>query len=96
VLWRNFKYGDPEIANINRFNLTAFVVHLIFFLVVFGAFYIDLARFVGIVGLSIAMNRGVASPALAPVPVTETEPEPEPEAPLGGRLQPAFRGGLRA
>jgi hypothetical protein len=96
VLWRNFKYGDPEIANINRFNLTAFVVHLIFFLVVFGAFYIDLARFVGIVGLSIAMNRGVASPALAPVPVVETAPEPEPEVPLGGRLQPAFRGGLRA
>lgn len=93
VLWRNYKYGDPDIININRFNFVAFVVQLIFFLTIFGAFYIDLARFVGIVGLSIAMNRGVASPAAAPVLAVEPEAEPEGEVALGGRLQPAFRGG---
>lgn len=95
VLWRNLKYGDPEILNINRFNLVAFSVYFIFFLVIFGAFYLDLARFIGIVALSIAMNRGVASPATAAAAVTEPEPEAEPEAPIGGRLQPAFRGGFR-
>lgn len=95
VLWRNMKYGDPDIANINRFNFAAFVVYLIFFLVIFGAFYIDLARFVGIVALSIALNHGVASPATAPVIASEPEPEPETDVALGGRLQPAFRGGLR-
>ena len=93
VLWRNYKYGDPEIININRFLLVAFSVQLIFFVAVFGAFYLDLAKFVGLVGLSIAMNHGVAGSAPAPVPVIEPQPEPEPENTFGGRLQPAFRGG---
>lgn len=93
VLWRNYKFGDPEIININRFNLVAFIAQLIFFVAVFGAFYIDLAKFVGIVGLSIAINRGVARPVTAPVVAAEAEPEPVEELSLGGRLQPAFRGG---
>jgi hypothetical protein len=93
VLWRNYKYGDPEIININRFNLVAFVGHLIFFIAVFGAFYLDIAKFVGIVGLSVAINRGVAGRVSAPVTVVESEPETIEEMPVGGRLQPAFRPG---
>jgi hypothetical protein len=98
VLWRNYKFGDPDIANINTFNLVAFSAQLVFFLGVFGAFYMDIARFAGIVALSISLNRGVASPATAPALAAEpeSEPEPEPEVAIGGRLQPAFRGGLRA
>ena len=90
LLWRNYKYGDPEIVNINRFLFVAFVVQTVFFLTVFGAFYVDLAKFVGIVALSIAINHGVAGPATAPVVV----PEPvdnEPEPTFGGRLEPAFQ-----
>src|SRR5688572_3702110 len=90
LLWRNYKYGDPEIVNINRFLFVAFIVQMIFFLAVFGAFYVDLAKFVGIVALSIAMNHGVAGPVSAPVVV----PEPvdnEPEPTFGGRLAPAFQ-----
>lgn len=93
VLWRNYKFGDPDITNINRFILVAFTVQLIFFLGVFGAFYLDLAKFVGMVGLSIAINHGVAGPAAAPVVVNEPQAELEPEVAFGGRLQPAFRGG---
>ncbi|HEX7862165.1 MAG TPA: O-antigen ligase family protein [Verrucomicrobiae bacterium] len=96
VLWRNYKFGDPEIENINRFNLTAFIVQLIFFIFVFGAFYLDLAKFVGIVALSISLNRGMAGPVTAPAKaLADTESEPE-EALVGGRLEPAFRGGARA
>jgi hypothetical protein len=92
LLWRNYKYGDPEIVNINRFLLVAFIVQTVFFFGVFGAFYVDLAKFVGIVGLSIAMNHGVAGPVTAPAFVPEPI-DPEPEPTFGGRLEPAFRGG---
>ena len=92
VVWRNYKFGEPEIVNINRFLFVAFVVQTVFFLLVFGAFYVDLAKFVGIVGLSIAINHGVAGPARVPAFVPEPI-DPEPEPPFGGRLEPAFRGG---
>jgi hypothetical protein len=92
LLWKNYKYGDPEIVNINRFLFVAFVVQTIFFLAVFGSLYVDLAKFVGIVALSISINGGVAGRATAPVPVLEPI-DPEPEPTFGGRLEPAFRGG---
>jgi hypothetical protein len=52
----------------------------------------DLATFTGIVGLSVSLNRGMASrkPALAPVAV---EPEAEPVRAL--TWQPAFSRGLQ-
>jgi hypothetical protein len=93
VLWRNYKFGDPEALNINRFLFIAFNVHLVFFLVVFGCFYMDMTRFVGLVALSIAVNHGVASPVRVPVLASEPEPEPEPALGFGGRLEPAFRAG---
>lgn len=101
VLWRNYRYGDPDMENINTFMLVCFVANLVFFLFVFGAFYLDLVKFVGIVGMSICLNNGVANPATAPALArarkTEPEPEPEPEVVLPGGLQPAFRrGGLQA
>lgn len=94
VLWRNYKYGDPEMVIINRFNLVTFIAHLIFFLAVFGAFYNDIARFVGFVALSITLNRGVASPAPAVATVAEeVEPQSLENVPGNGRLQPAFSVG---
>lgn len=101
VLWNNYQYGDPAIANINTFLLVSFVGYLIYFLFIFGAFYLDLVKFVGMVGLSICLNHGVASKAGAPALMLklkpESEPEPEPELDLPGGLQPAFRrGGLQA
>jgi hypothetical protein len=91
VLWRNFKYGDPEIQNINTFLLVYFLAQLVYYLFVFGAFYMDLAKFAGVVALSVAMNHGVASRAGAPALITpfrKPDETPEPEV-AGGGLQPA-------
>ena len=93
ALWRNYKFGDPDVVNINRFLFIAFAMHLFFFVTIFGAFYVDLARLIGFVGLSIAVNHGVAGPVAVPARRTEFESEPEPQVGFGGRLQPAFRSG---
>jgi hypothetical protein len=92
VLRRNLQYGDESIKNINRFLLTYFITKVLFFLFIFGAFYLDLGGFVGIVGLSVCMNRGVAKPAYAPAAaLVPVEPQ------TNGHLtwQPAFRRRLQ-
>ncbi|MCI0746995.1 MAG: O-antigen ligase family protein [Verrucomicrobia subdivision 3 bacterium] len=72
VLYRNWKFGAPEVKNINSFLFAIYITKVIFYFVVFGAFYQDLAFFLGIVGFSIALNGGMhqpakeARPALAP------------------------------
>ncbi len=90
VLWRNYRYGDEAILNVNRFLVAVFVAKLIYFVFIFGAFYLDLSTFTGVVALSISLNRGlVPARARVPVPVrVPTEPElPKPEVPA---WQPAF------
>lgn len=74
ALWKNYRYGDPAIQNINTFLLSLFIARVFFYCFIFGAFYIDIAVFAGIIGLSVAMNNGVAeakstAPATAPAPV---------------------------
>jgi hypothetical protein len=68
VLWRNYKYGDPDLRRINTFLLGYFIAKVIMFFFVFGGFYADLMQFTGIVGLAISMNGGVAKPAPEPRP----------------------------
>jgi hypothetical protein len=58
-LYFNLKYGDPALKNINTLLLALFVAWFVFFCTVFGGFYADLAHFVGIIGLSIALNGGI-------------------------------------
>lgn len=65
ALWRNYKHGDIEIKNINTLLLSCFIAKTILFLFIFGGFYSDLAVFLGIVGFSISVNGGIASPAPA-------------------------------
>jgi hypothetical protein len=69
VLYRNHRYGDPALRQINACLLAFFVARAIFFVFIFGAFYSDLFYFTGLVGLSVALNRGearaTARPALA-------------------------------
>jgi hypothetical protein len=71
VLYQNYKFGDPENLRINRFLFAYFVVKVIFFFVVYGSLYSDMAVFAGLAGLSVAINGGmrkaVAAPAEAPV-----------------------------
>ncbi len=60
VLWRNYKYGDPDAQRINVVLLSFFLTKMLIFIFVFGGFYGDLMVFTGTVGLSISLNGGVA------------------------------------
>lgn len=76
VLWRNYKYGDPEIRHANILLLSWFISKTIVYFVVFGSFYSDLEIFVGIVGFSIALNGGMAKPVPATVQETVQQVRP--------------------
>lgn len=67
ILYRNYKYGDPELLPFNRFFLAQFIVKIIIYFTIFGSFYGDMFFFIGIVGFSVALNHGVASPVTTPV-----------------------------
>jgi hypothetical protein len=92
LLWRNYKYGEESLKNVNTFMFAIFLTKLTFFVFIFGAFYMDLATFCGIVGLSVSVNRGMASPNRAPVPIAD-----EPEREIVPRLtwQPGFARGMQ-
>ncbi len=71
VLHANYLYGPPEFKRINTFLVAYFTARLLFYTVFYGQFDIDLMIFTGVVGLSISLNGGVASPVVAqslPVP----------------------------
>lgn len=87
VLWRNYRYSEPEILNINRFFFAFFLARFVYYLVIFGALHVDLPTFIGIVGLSIALNGGIRSrsdlnvqqaPAAKPFPKGKLRALPEP------------------
>lgn len=92
VLNRNFKYGDPALKTINALLLAAFLIRALFFFVLFGAVENDMLQFAGWLGLSVALNGGVCSPA------TQHNVEAEMEAPehqvipfRRPKFQPAFQ-----
>ncbi|HOF71160.1 MAG TPA: hypothetical protein PLV05_10005 [Verrucomicrobiota bacterium] len=68
VLYLNYQFGDPAYRTANNFLFAYFLVKAVFFFVIFGAFISDMLMFVGMLGLSISLNGGVAKPALAPQP----------------------------
>jgi len=61
-LYFNYQYGDPPLRTINTFLFAYFAAKVIMYLLVFGNFYSDLAEFVGILGLSVALNDGIRKP----------------------------------
>jgi hypothetical protein len=62
VLYRNFRYGDPALHNINAFLLAFFLMQSIDFLTIFGAFNGQLYLFTGLLGLSVSLNGGAVQP----------------------------------
>ena len=68
VLRRNYRYGDPSLKMVNTYLLAAFIAQTILFFFVFGALQSDLMTYAGLVGLSVALNGGVAKPSPAPEP----------------------------
>jgi len=62
VLARNYRYGGHSLMRINTFLLSLFIGRLVFYAFFYGQFDQDLFVFTGIIGLSIALNGGVAKP----------------------------------
>ncbi|MDE3100328.1 MAG: hypothetical protein KGJ88_12730 [Verrucomicrobiota bacterium] len=65
ALYANYCHGDPELLRINTFLLSLFVTQVLWYLFVYGEFYLDLMSMVGVVGLNLALNNGVKKPAPA-------------------------------
>jgi len=88
VLYKNYRYGDADLRTVNSYLLATFIVKIIVFFFIFGGFYGDIQAFVGVLGMSVALNRGVAKP--------ELEPEPERIEPrrLSGMLPTPRRVGV--
>jgi hypothetical protein len=61
VLWRNWKHGRPELVNVNALLLASFICWILLFFTYWGTLYWSLRDFTGILGLSVALNHGVAS-----------------------------------
>ena len=81
-LWRNYRYGDPELHRINTFLLAYFWARLLFFMTVFGGISMDFWHFAGIAAMSLALNHGVGKPG-------ERAARPEPEGLPEGAAEPA-------
>ena len=55
-LYTNFRDGAPELRRINGFLLALFLARILIFIFVFGTLSGDLVHFLGILGLSVALN----------------------------------------
>jgi len=67
VLWHNYMYGDPELRIINTYLLGSFIVRVIIFWLIVGGLVSDMLYFASVLGLSVALNNGVARKVLVPV-----------------------------
>jgi hypothetical protein len=66
VVWRNYRYGDPELRHVNNFVLASFICCVFVFLFIFGGMADDLGRTAALLGMSVAFNHGVKGPRPAP------------------------------
>jgi hypothetical protein len=83
AIYFNYRYGSEELRTINRFLVAWYGVKIFSFIFIFGAFSNDLAQFAATVGLSIALNHGIARK-----PVTVARPVVFRGALGGGNVQP--------
>ena len=74
VLYRNYRYGDPELRTANAFLLASQTVHIIGFFFTFGAFVNDVGAFAVVSGYSIALNQGLCAPKPASAVVQRFKP----------------------
>jgi hypothetical protein len=56
LLHRNWKLGSPALQTVNTLLLATFAARVVFFLFFFGSMQSDMAGFVGLLGLSVALN----------------------------------------
>ena len=60
VVYRNYKFGDPELRTFNIYMLATCISSIIGFFFVFGAFTGAIGGYGGMAGFSLAMNGGLA------------------------------------
>ena len=66
VMYLNYRYSSPELKTINTFLFTIYAISSFDFVFLFGGLADGMAGFVGVLGLSIAMNRGVCRVPVRP------------------------------
>src|ERR1051326_2747933 len=67
ILLRHRRNGKESLRLTNTFILAMFVTRLFFYIFLYGQFELDLPVLVGLIGLSVALNGGVANPRKATV-----------------------------
>jgi len=70
VLYRNYRYSSPELRLINTFLLSYFTGRLLFYLILYGEFDLDLMLFTGLIGISLSVNGGMRQEAAATLPAS--------------------------
>jgi O-Antigen ligase len=75
VMYRNYRYGDPSLRIINTFLFVYYAISLLMFIFVVGSMSSDIARFIGMLGLSVALNGGMRrAPKALPAEATSDQP----------------------
>jgi hypothetical protein len=66
VVYRNFRYGKPELRLVNSFLFTSYIVGMISFYFIAGGLSDAMLGFCGMLGLSIGINNGVCRATVTP------------------------------
>jgi hypothetical protein len=88
ILYNNYRYGDPALKTANTLLFTYYVVSTLDFFFIFGDLANGMATFAGMLGLSVALNRGVCR---APVEPAKNIPFSMRFANVRSRPKAAFR-----
>ncbi len=75
VLYRNHKYSEPELRTVNAFFMGTYIVQILTFFFIFGAFQDDVGKFARVIGISIALNGGLLGPKVNPVVIPRIKPQ---------------------
>ena len=73
VVYRNFKYADPQLRIVNSFLLAEYFTHMLSYFFIYGAYTNDLFGFARTAGFSIALNGGVLGPKTQPQPALQPQ-----------------------
>jgi O-Antigen ligase len=66
VMYLNYRYSSPELQTLNTFLFTIYTIGSLDFVFLFGGLADGMGQFTGLLGLSIAINRGVCRAPVRP------------------------------
>ena len=74
ILYRNFKYSEPELRTVNTYFLAGGIWGFIAFLFIFGAYTDSIFATAYSIGFSVALNGGVRGPLPKPANIFQIKP----------------------